>query len=164
MARQTRSRGRRADYDWEGAFIASTALNAGAAVQFELFLSDSAETLVRVRGMVAAWLRDSAPAAGDQCVVSWGLMVAPTGSTIAVTPGTDPGANWFWHQFQLLSSEFAVAATYNDLLASQRDVVDNKAMRRLREDEAVFLVVENSDATGAPVVTLSAALRVLTAR
>ncbi len=164
MAHSRGRSGRRTDYDWEGAIIAQTSLNAATVVEFSLFVADSAETLVRMRGEVTAHLDQTGSTAADAATIGFGLIVAPTGATVAVSPVTDPGANWLWHTFITLATEFAVASGNNEILAAARVEIDNKAMRRLREDETVFLVVENSSLNGAPVVAVNGAFRGLTGR
>ena len=163
MARARRT-GRRTDYDWEGATIAQTSLNAGVVAEFALFAADSAETLMRMRGQVTALLDQTGAAAADAAIVGFGLIVAPTGATVAVSPVTEPGANWLWHTFIVLAAEFAVASGNNELVSQARVDIDNKAMRKLREDETVFLVVENSNINGSPVVSVNGAFRGLTGR
>ena len=164
MARPRARSGRPTDYDWEGALIAQTSLVAAAIVEFELFQSDTAETLMRVRGEVTAHLDQGGSTAGDACTVGFGLIRAPTGATVAVSPLSQPGANWLWHSFMNLANEFVVASGNNEELMQARIQIDNKAMRKLREDESIFLVIENVDNVGAPVVLVNGAFRVLTGR
>ena len=164
MPRPRGRAGRRTDYDWEGAFIAQTSLNSGVSAQFAIGVADSAETLMRVRGTVAAILDQTGTTAADAAIVGFGLMVASTGATLAVAPVTEPGANWLWHTFILLATEFALAAGNNELLNQARVEIDNKAMRKLREDETLFLVVENTNINGSPIVSVNGAFRILTGR
>ena len=164
MPRPRSRQGRPTDYDWEGSFIAQTSLVDAAVVEFELFLSDTAETLMRFRGNVTAHLDQGGSTAGDACVVGFGLIRAPLGATVAVSPISQPGANWLWVAYANLATEFAVASGNNELLNQQRIEIDNKAMRKLREDESIFLVIENLGLTGAPVVLVTGSFRGLTGR
>ncbi len=155
--------GRPNDYDWEFASTFATTLAAGAIAEASLFASDTAETLMRVRGKVLTWLDAGGSAIGDTCVVGMGLIVAPTGATVAVSPITEGGANWLWVDYSVLGTEVAVGSVGSPA-ESERIVVDNKAMRRLREDESIFFVIENQDVVGAPGINMTGAFRGLTAR
>ena len=158
MGRSSRGGSAAKQYDWEAAFIAQTVLAAGVSAQFTLFSADAAETLVRMRGMVTVTLDASGNAAGDMCIVGFGLIVVSAGATVAVSPVTDGNANWFWHTMIPLASEVLVDVVDSaQILASAREVIDNKAMRRLREVEDVVLVVENADVTGAPPAVVGGA-------
>ena len=149
-------------YDWEGATLALTTLAAAAVVEFSLFVGDKSETFVRLRGQVLAQLDASGSTAGDACVIAAGIMVAPTGATLAVDPINEPGANWMWHQYLTLQTEGIVGgvAEQGDL-SGQVVMVDNKAMRKIREDESVFLVVANQNLVGGPSVKFTGAFRML---
>lgn len=155
----------RPNYDWEGVTTLSSGLAAGGVTEAALFVADSAETLVRMRGSVFAAISVSGSAAGDRCVIGMGLIVAPTGATVAVDPINEQGANWFWHTLLTLHTSGIVGAVADQGAQGwQREVVDNKAMRKLREDESIFFVVANQDVAGAPPVDLFAGFRVLTRR
>ena len=159
------SRGRKNDYDWEGVTTLSLALAASGVTTAVVFLADQSETLVRMRGEVLVWLDASGSAQGDACVVACGLIVASLGSTQAVDPINEGGANWLWHSFFTLATESAIAnAVTAPDSASRRLIIDNKAMRKLREDEEIQFIVANQDIAGAPVVNVVAGLRALTAR
>ncbi len=150
-------------YDWEGATIAQTALAAAAAVQFALFVGDKAETLVRLRGEWLAQLAIGGSAANDGCVVGFGCIVGSTGAVVGVSPLTDPGANWFWHEMITLHTTGVVgAASVTGDLSGRVGKIDNKAMRKIREDESIFLVVENTSLIGAPGIIVQGAFRALT--
>ncbi len=164
MPRPRGRRGRPTDYDWEGAFIAQTTVVAGASAQFVIGTSDTAETLMRVRGIVSAHLDQGGSTVADSCVIAFGLIVGSTGAVLAIDPVVEPGANWLWHSFMLLNNEFVVSATNPERHWQQRLEIDNKAMRKLREDEQLFLIVANADVNGAPVAIVNGAFRVLTGR
>jgi len=168
VARQQRS-GRPNDYDWELARGSDLACAAGAIVQFEIFLSTTAETLMRVRGDVAVWLDPGGSTPGDVLVSAWGLIRGPSGSSdVGVSPITEGGANFLAYGIVTLATESGVgAAAINELgpgLSSHRFLVDSKAMRKFRENESMYLIFETVSVNGAPVSNLSFALRALTAR
>ncbi len=161
MATPNRSRSAAKQFDWAGAFIARTQINTGVATQFNLFTADRAETLVRFRGEVNCSI--AAPAALDAALVTFGLIVISAASVLAVSPATDPNANWLWHQYVPLDCELA-PATAAARLWEARTVVDNKAMRKLREGEQIALVVENTNLIGGPAIKVSGAFRGLAMR
>ena len=159
--------GRKNDYDWEG--VQTTSLNLASAVvtQAEIFLADQAETLVRMRGLLIAGLSLSGSQAGDACVIGLGLIVGSAGSTQDVNPIDEAGANWLWHIFVCLQTEGIVGGISehgSEELTSECVLIDNKAMRKLREDESIFFIVANSNISGSPVVNVLGAFRALTAR
>ena len=154
--------GKRRLYDWEGGTSSSLALASVAGTQATLFTADAAETIVRVRGQILVQL-NTGSVEGDSAVVAAGLIVASTGSTIAVDPFTEAGANWLWHQFIIVHTEGIVGG-----VAEQGDMsgalvtIDNKSMRKIREDEVIQLMIFNGNVAGAPQVDVVTAVRVLT--
>jgi len=170
MARRftgVRRAGPRHNYDWEGATTNSIGLASGSVTSALLFTSDSSETLVRVRGVVNVDLTFAASAAGDIAVVACGLIVhSSPGTTVGVDPITEAGADWLWHQFFIVSTRGVIGAVADSgqQATNQRVIVDNKAMRKLREDQAISFIVANQDGVGAPTVDVTGAFRVLTQR
>ncbi len=168
MARARRSSGRPNDYDWELSRMTSLATPVGTISQTEMFLSDTAETLVRVRGEVVVWLDATGSTIGDMMQFAWGLLRAPSGSSdVGVSPLTEGGANWLAYGLASIGTEVALGnlAAAPGLGAAMRIFhVDSKSMRKLREDESVYFILETADITGAPTVNVGAMFRVLTAR
>ena len=155
----------RPNYDWEGASTFISALAAAGTSTAQLFTVDTAETLVRTRGVIIATLSATGSAGGDSAIVGAGLIVASVGATVIVSPITDAGANWLWHQFFALDTKGVIGAVADQGAQGwQREIVDNKAMRKLREDEALIFVVENQSINGAPLIDVRAAFRILTRR
>ena len=167
MARQ-RSSGRPNDYDWTIARGSDLNRASGAIVQFEAFLSQSAETLMRLRGEVLMWLDSTNSAPGDVLAVAWGLIRAPSGSTdIGVSPLTTGGAPWVAYGIAHLAVEAAIGITAGDAYPSTGTVrfsLDSKAMRKFRENESLYMVLESIDVVGAPLFSTAFAIRALTAR
>ncbi len=155
----------RPNYDWEGVTVTAPALLAATVAEVTMFSADSAETLVRVRGSLFACLRAVASAPEDRCVLGVGIIVAPTGATVAVSPITEAGANWLYHSFMTLDTRGVIGEVADQGAQGwQRLEVDNKAMRKLREDESIFMVVENQGIAGDPSLDFFAGIRVLTRR
>ncbi len=167
MARPRRT-GRPNDYDWELGNGSDLARAATAIVQFEVFLSGTAETWMRVRGDVLWFLDTTGSAVGDILLVGWGLIRGPSGSgDVGVSPLTEGGANWLAYGVATLATEGAIGgAEVNNPtgIAAMRWDVDSKAMRKLRENESVYFISETISINGGPVHNMSFALRALAAR
>ena len=155
----------RPNYDWEGVTTLASGLAAASVTEAQLFTADTAETLVRVRGWANVALTSAASAANDRAIVAAGLIVAPTGVTVAVDPINEPGANWLWHQFFPVETQGVIGAVSDQGAQGWISIeIDNKAMRKLREDESVFIVVANQNISGSPTVNFMAGIRILTRR
>jgi len=133
-------------------------------VQFEAFVSDTAETLVRLRGDVIISLSATGAAARDVLLVAWGIIRSASGSSdVGVSPLTEGGANYLAFGVATLISQ----ATANIGITGgpmMRFDVDSKAMRKLRENESLYVIVETANINGAPLSDFAFALRGLTAR
>ena len=153
--RKTRS------YDWEGQTTFSLAMAAGDITDAVLFTGDRAETIQRVRGDILVWLDGASSVATDSVIVGMGLIVIPRTLTSAgVSPITEPGGNWLYHKYIVLATEVAVT-TARSLGSYARVEIDNKSMRRFREDEIVVFTVETQNISGSPQVNVVAGIRIL---
>ena len=163
--RRAVSGGRQTDYDWELSRGTDLARASGSIVQFEAFLADSAETLMRLRGDVSISLAASGATQGDVLVAAYGVIRSASGSSdVGVSPLTEGGANWLLYGVTTLILEAAVNNSLGQGLAIMRWQADSKAMRRLRENESLYVVFESADISGAPVANYTFALRGLTGR
>jgi len=158
MARRS-GRGR-ARYDWALSVITSLTHFTPAATQAVAFIATTAETLVRIRGEVLVWLDLTGSVAGDSVNVAYGLIVAPRGSTVGSSPITDGNANWLGFGVATLAAETAVG-NVGAPTEYVRMIIDLKSMRKLREDEDIFVVYETADVIGAPVVNFVGSFRAL---
>ncbi len=149
-----RSSGRPNDYDWE--LMRGTDLDraAGSIVQFEALLSDTAETLMRVRGDVFLALGAVGQTVLDTVVGAWGLIRSASGSSdVGVSPITEGGAPWLaYGVVTLLNLEGSANLGFEGLTMKRWDV-DSKSMRKLRENESIYVVVETADIVGARRLT-----------
>ncbi len=161
----TRQRsGRPNDYDWELARGTDLVRGSPAIVQFEIFLADTAETLMRLRGDVMISLDPAGATVGDTLVVGWGLIRSASGSTdVGVSPLTEGGANWLAYGVATLSVPVVTALGREGTTLVRWDV-DSKAMRKLRENESIYMVFESADVVGAAFANYVFGLRGLTAR
>jgi len=123
------------------------------------------ETLLRMRGSILSFV-DAAPAPGAAVSVGVGVCLVPegTGTTVLWSPLTDGDAPWVWVElFTLVYDE-----TVTDVIAVQqamsfRAVIDNKAMRIVRNQE-FQLVVEQVTLTSAMAINTAVELRVLSGK
>jgi len=150
----------RTSYDWGLVTINNSSVAAGANVQTVAFIGDRDETIRRIRGDVLVQMRVGGLTAADAVFVAWGLIVAPRGSTVGALPITDGNANWMAYGIAALATQ---TSTVSSSLGSQvvRFEVDNKSMRKFREDEDLFFIVQTLDIAGAPSVDFLASLRML---
>ena len=165
MPRPQRRAGRPTDYDWEIATGEDFERAAGSIVQFEVFLSDTAETLMRLRGDVIYAIGQLDQVAGDRIVVAWGVIRAASGSSdVGVSPLTEGGAPWLAYGIATLMSIEGSANLGFDGATMLRWAVDSRAMRKLRENESLYVVTETLSLAGAPPTNFAFALRGLTGR
>ena len=161
MAHQRGRSGRPTDYDWELARGTGLSTVTSLILQFEIFVSDTAETLMRLRGQVIMRLTGSIVAA-DLLAYGWGVVRAASGSSdVGVSPLTEGGANWLAYGCGHL---FAGDANQDTDIAYDKIVVDSKAMRKLRENESLYFIAETADVVGAPTWDVAFSLRALTGR
>ncbi len=108
------------------------------------------ETLMRIRGSVAAWLDNfDAPPVG--IIIQMGIIKVPegTGTTVVYSPASDANAPWLWYSSALLAYEEKVTDVIDvPGMTAQRFDVDNKAMRRIRPDEELQIVMSNTTLGG----------------
>ena len=148
MARQ-RS-GRRSDYTWNGAAFDDGDVSSGAVLRV-IATMQGAGTIVRVRGRVCANLIQVAIVGAAR--VDYGIIIADddavaAGAASLPSPTTDLDAEWLW-----LGSAFLVGrdtTITNNTGGISRDIVDidSKAMRRVKQNEQIVLVIFGTDLTG----------------
>jgi hypothetical protein len=116
-----------------------------------------------MRGEAVA-LFDGVQTPGNEVLVSMGIILVPegTGTTVLWSPFTDGDAPWIWYDVFTLAYE----ETVTDVIAGQnvlsaRRVIDNKAMRIMRNQE-LQLVIENTTLNNVASVIAHAAGRILT--
>ncbi len=150
MPRGRRS-GRGPDYDWEVLAGLATGVDVATGTKFlwgattgETNLeAGTALTLMRMRGRCFAQL--DATAVDERVIVSVGAIVASADAIAAGTgslpgPDSDGDDEWIWHGNLLLSSGAEAAVNTNSLF--DRLEIDSKAMRKLKQNQAIVLVGE----------------------
>ncbi len=164
MAR--RRSGRKIDsLRWEFFSTGSSALALGAGnVGFNTHTAATqANTWMRLRGSVTAWM-DGAATPAAAILVSIGMAVVPEGAdtTPAWSPFSDGNAPWLYHTtFVLGYEEHVTDVVDSPVLSGYREVIDSKAMRRIRADQEVQIVIENTTIGGADSINVVVAGRAL---
>jgi len=149
---------------WEGVSFEAAGLTAGTVGQLVAAAQHLPETLMRIRGEVAACFSGSlAPTVG--VALSMGIIQVPegTGTTVLWSPFTDADAPWiWWDAFNLLYFEQVTDVIASQAAMSARRVMDSKAMRKLRNTELQF-VAENVTITGfaAGAINVAGCARIL---
>ncbi len=161
MAR--RRSGKKIDFTrWQFASQASST-SAGTVGITAISSGSLTETLMRTRGSLVAFLDAiSAPDIGIN--VSMGLILVPegTGTTVLWSPLTDGNAPWLWFtSFHLFYEEKVTDVISIDGPAYHKEVIDVKAMRIVRPDHELQLVVENTTVASAGTVRFGATQRFL---
>jgi len=161
MAR--RRSGKKIDFvHWTFSATAQTAVAVGTSGVTMSSAQHDPETLLRIRGNMAS-VFDGLPAPGAHTRVGVGLILVPegTGSTVLWAPITDGDAPWIWFEsFDLLYEEPVVDVVGITEVASYRSVINNKAMRIVRNQELQF-VVENASISGGNAINVGLNIRVL---
>ena len=146
-----RRTGRRADYAWNGGSFIVNDLTSTKQVAGMVTVNQSA-TLVRTRGEILFALDGAAD--GVATAIGLGMIVGnddqfTAGATAFPSPISDLDADWLWHGFILLR---AFTASQSETLGSQvgRIMIDSKAMRKVRQNDQVGLVMEASALAGSP--------------
>ncbi len=120
-------------------------------------------TLLRLRGEVLYTL-EGASAPGQLIRCTMGIIKVPegTGTTVLWEPVADSNAPWIWYDQAFLNyTEYVIDVVGSTEAASKRSVVDNKAMRRLRPDEELQIVLENTTIDSAGTCNVPYSIRFL---
>ncbi len=115
------------------------------------------ETLLRMRGEVLVYL-DGTSEPGVLVLVSMGirLVQAGQGTTVVSNPFDDAQASWLWYESVSLAYQESVTNVIAiDGISSARINIDNKAMRIIRPDTELQLIVTNSTVLTAEAVNVS---------
>jgi len=118
-------------------------------------------TLLRMRGEVVAY-SDAATNPPSAVQVTYGIALVPEGSgaTVRWDPVDDGNAPWLLYGTGIIAYEEKVTDVVDiPGMTSFRHVIDNKAMRILRPDVEMQLVVANTTVSGAAAVNFGYQLR-----
>ena len=120
-------------------------------------------TLLRMRGEMMIWA-DAIQTGAVAALITFGVIKVPegTGTTVVYTPVSDSNAPWILYGQATIAYEEYVADVIDcPLGTAARIEIDNKAMRRIRPDEELQLVAENTSLLGSLSVNLSYSIRSL---
>ncbi len=120
-------------------------------------------TLLRIRGNFRTWLAGTI-APGPVNVIQAGIILVPEGSgtTLRYSPASDPNAPWLWFMSAVLGYEESVTDVIDVAgLQMHNEVVDNKAMRRVRPDVELQMGVSNTALSGSQAIDFAYAMRFL---
>ncbi len=129
---------------------------AGTAALTFITAGQETDTLMRLRGELLCFL-DGTSAPGKLVQIAIGAIVMPEGqgTTVVSSPSTDDTAPWlFYEQFTLGYEEAVTDVISYPGIGIYRKTIDVKAMRILRPDREVQLVVENTTLLSAAAVNL----------
>jgi len=124
-------------------------------------------TVVRIRGMLDFRLITTDVvrggftwAAGLGIVANDAFLV---GTSALPQPFDEVGwPGWLWHNFGVMKSTVGALATSSLSAPSERIEIDTKAMRKLRQNEVLFMIVQVGEASGsASTMDVTGVTRVL---
>lgn len=141
---------------WSGFSSAFNGLSAGTGGITAATAGNAPETIMRTRGELTVYT-DATQAPGGKVLISAGLIVMPegTGTVVTSSPFSDSNAPWFWFEQVVIAYEEMVTDVIDvPVMTAARIVMDSKAMRRVRPDREIQLVVENTTLLGAMSVNL----------
>ncbi len=148
---------------WSGASNTFAAFSAGTSALAYLTAADETETLMRQRGELVASI-DGLSSPGALVHIGIGTIVMPEGqsTTVVSSPITDSNAPWVYYEQFVLGYEEGVTDVIDyPGLTVFRKTIDTKAMRVLRPDREMQLVVENITLVGASSVNIALTDRIL---
>ncbi len=163
MANKSRRSGRAPNVHWTGIQGFTAALSAGSVGVLLSSSQHATETLLRLRGNLTAWI-DGAQAGGQSVIASIGIHLVPegTGITVTVDPFGDPSRSWWYYStFVLGYEEYVTDAVDAAGLSVFREIVDVKAMRIVRPDTELQMVITNTTLVSAASINVSLDARAL---
>ncbi len=162
MAR--RRSGRKIDFTrWTANCQSFAALSAGATAATYFSAGSRTETILRIRGNLLAYV-DGVQAPGTQADIGVGIVKVPAdqGTTVVLSPIADDTAPWLYYErFALGYEEAVVDAVGMPGLSVFRATIDIKAMRIMRPEEQLHIVVENVTILSALAVNVTVCSRAL---
>ena len=162
MANRRRS-GKKIDFlHWAYASAATGGHAAGTIAAMVFAAQHLPETLMRLRGEVLISL-DALGVVGSSANIGVGLIYVPegTGTTVLWSPITDGDAPWVWVDYHTIAYEEPVVDVIsNPISQTYRGVIDNKAMRIVKNSE-LQCVWENVTVQGVLSVNSQVQVRAL---
>ncbi len=144
-------RGPRRETNWvQSADQGYVAIAAGSSVLTQSFqgVNQQVNTVVRTRGILSITVASAVADIELVGALGFGIVSA---QALAAGAGSIPGPyadagwdGWFLHQF--FSSRFESVDQTGVLILSWEHLLDSKAMRKLRDDDAIVVMVESQSA------------------
>ena len=148
---------------WDDASANSLVQSAGVVAANYFGVGTLPTTLLRIRGNLLCYV-DGTPDPGDLTQMNVGIILVPEGSgtTAQYSPVADGNAPWLYYSSFGVGYEEGVVniLAYSDL-AVYREVIDNKAMRRVRPDVEAQIVFESTTIGSAVAVNTLVSTRFL---
>jgi len=160
MAR--RRSGKKIDFvHWTGLQESALALSAGTVASTALAAQHDPETWLRFRGNLLTYL-DGTQGPGVLVEVGVGLILVPEGTSTTVlwSPLSDPDAPWIYYSSMFLAHEESVVDVLESGSPFYREIIDDKAMRIIRNQE-VQVVTENVTVGGGTAINMGISGRIL---
>ncbi len=120
-------------------------------------------TVVRMRGQLAV-ATDAAGGPVSLATVGLGVYLADNAAVAAGTlqlPLRDAGSDWIWWYPAVIKEGSAGQAEQDQWAGFDRVIVDSKAMRKVKNDQALVLVAEVVNAQGTAQANVYGRIRVL---
>ncbi len=151
--------GRKTDYTWNGTTFGNS-IGAATSTLLSVAVVGGAGTVMRTRGAIVASIDGEVD--GDKVAVMLGIKTASddqvaAGATAFATPSADMDADWLWHGGIMLQSQ----AASNEHQAVGRLEIDSKAMRRVKQNQQVVLIVTPVSLAGTPSIDVTGYVRIL---
>ena len=158
-----RSTGRRTDYTWNGGGV-RFGLGANTTGVNVMATAGVSGTFMRSRGEILASI--DSPVLNDGGIMAFGLIKVTeeqvaVGATAMPNPNDDLDADWMWHGFIPLQAVTEVTAGGMAQEAVGRLTIDSKAMRKVKQTEAIVLISDWDTLSGTPAVDVAAGVRLL---
>ena len=131
---------------WQYSSGGFTGLSASTVAAAFATVGSLPTTLLRLRGNILCVL-DGVDEPGPSAEIQAGIILVPEGSaaTVQYDPGSDENAPWLWYTSFTIAYEEPVANVVSVPAGSGfREVVDNKAMRKIRPDVEMQIAVANT--------------------
>ncbi len=169
MAR--RHEGRKTDYSWSDALLASEATALSATITLgdtsTPIINLAQRTIYRIRGEVTVVMDPGA--AQDSMCFGIGLILvaaeaAVAGAASVPSPISALNHPWMWIGLFPLISGDASAQNGADINQAARREIDVKVMRKFRPGDTLLFVADGVLTGGSPTCTYNACARVLTGR
>ena len=153
---------------WEGAtgeFSIATGTVSMAVIVSEATLENVPEpTLIRIHGEVFVNVT-ARTAANDVAVIAMGMILQSAAAIAAGVgsmplPSSDIGSSWIWHRQVVMRSNIA-PANGTDIGGNARILIDNKAMRKVNNNQGLVMIVQNVAGIGTITASITLASRIL---